>query len=611
MANGSFSHYGYLLDEVSSSEFVVGSDIDMNNFSITNVNLLSATTGVFDNVIVNNDLSVTGCISGSAGLPANLCEGAIIGKALEMPIDQPLNTTNLLNVTTINASGPPTSAPVEGALCWTKSDNNLWVYDGTAWIEINVTALTPALSAVLAVGNTTGANNLVINQQLHLPLAEATNTTNLLNVTTGAGVPTSIGVREGSLYYDSTGNDLYIFDSVSGWLTVGAAAQNLSSVLAVGNSSGANNIVMNTGQSINYDDDITILSAGVNPISIGNTNTATGPRSITIGNNNSTLGDLSINLGNNNSSNAVGGMTFGHFCTALPPDPSRNAFSWGYGSTATGNESISQGIVSSASGLQSMAQGYEAVASGQTSVAVGRDVVASGLSSLAVGHLAKANAPQSIAIGPSASVNATGDNSIAIGTNAVVNATHLLSAAILGGTTDKNQIRLGTNVHTVSVPGFVFSENQESGGIQTAVNQTIAASAPTTRIVGGSVIYNFSYNGLWTYADTANNRLNLRPNSLYLVTYNLRYAEGTNHTNDVDLTFTLTYFDGTTAISFAPDTKSYPVSGSGSIGGHSSNSQLIKTNAAVTQWAAIDLVANGSNGSLIISDFRLQVCKIN
>lgn len=159
--------------------------------------------------------------------------------------------------------------------------------------------------------------------------------------------------------------------------------------------------------------------------------------------------------------------------------------------------------------------------------------------------------------------------------------------------------------------GYMISDFQESAGLQNAVTQTIPALAPTTRIVTGNQIYNFSVSNAFLMADTVNNRMNLRPNSLYTVTSNFRYQEGTNHTNNVDLTYVMTYFDGVSANIIYRDTKSYPVAGPGSNGGYVQLSQLVKTNANPTQWVALDLIANGSNGSLLISELRFQIAKVN
>lgn len=115
-----------------------------------------------------------------------------------------------------------------------------------------------SLSATLAVGNTTGANDIAVQQQLQLPVGAATNTTNLLNVTSGAGAPTSAGVREGSLYYDTTGNALYVYDTVSGWiLPASSSVGTIAQVLTVGNTAIA-------GQQIDMGGGIRLTGNGIN-----------------------------------------------------------------------------------------------------------------------------------------------------------------------------------------------------------------------------------------------------------------------------------------------------------------------------------------------------------
>lgn len=121
-----------------------------------------------------------------------------------------------------------------------------------SWAPIPPT--TAALSAVLGVGNTTGANNIVVQQQLQMPIAAPVGTTNLLNVTSGAGVPTSAGVRDGSLYFDTTGNALYVFDSGSGWILPTAApgtTPTIAQVLTAGSTTTAGQIItMDTGMKV-------------------------------------------------------------------------------------------------------------------------------------------------------------------------------------------------------------------------------------------------------------------------------------------------------------------------------------------------------------------------
>jgi hypothetical protein len=172
MSGQLYQYFGYLPNATDASTIsgVFINDQDLGGNNITNIGTIQATNGVFDNLIVNNDASIAGCINGGAGIAANLCEGAIIGKKLEMPIDQLLNTTNLLNVTTINNSGPPTSVPIEGSIVWTKTDDRLWIYNGAAWQQLGSA---PTWSQVLANGNSTGAFDAVISSGRRLLMTNA------------------------------------------------------------------------------------------------------------------------------------------------------------------------------------------------------------------------------------------------------------------------------------------------------------------------------------------------------------------------------------------------------------------------------------------------------
>lgn len=115
---------------------------------------------------------------------------------------------------------------------------------------------TQDLQSVLSYGNSTGSFDIVAQQKIRMPNAAPTGTTNLLNVTTGAGAPTSaVGVNEGSLYYDSTNNLLYVYDTVSGWITnysTGAGAvPTLAQVLTVGSTASVGQVIsMNTGMKL-------------------------------------------------------------------------------------------------------------------------------------------------------------------------------------------------------------------------------------------------------------------------------------------------------------------------------------------------------------------------
>jgi hypothetical protein len=178
----------------------------------------------------------------------------IIQQELQMPIGAATNTTALLNVT--SGAGTPTSVLANGvrpgSLYFDNTANLLWVFDGVVWTNTFAGANTWA--QILAAGNTSGANDVVVQQELQMPIGAATNTTALLNVTSGAGTPTSVladGVRPGSLYFDNTANVLWLFDGAV-WTNTYAPTSTWASVLAAGASSGATNPIISTGQILRF-----------------------------------------------------------------------------------------------------------------------------------------------------------------------------------------------------------------------------------------------------------------------------------------------------------------------------------------------------------------------
>lgn len=172
------------------------------------------------------------------------------GSATTTPSSLTLPASAGVPTGTVDANG--VTIP-EGSMCWDSVGNKLYVFDGAAWSVLR-TGTTEDLATTLAAGNTTGANNIVVQQKLTMPTAAPTTTTNLLNVTTGAGVPTGTsGVNAGSLYYNTSDGKLYVYNgstwSPSAYVT---GADTLSTVLARGNTSGASNIIMGTGQSVQF-----------------------------------------------------------------------------------------------------------------------------------------------------------------------------------------------------------------------------------------------------------------------------------------------------------------------------------------------------------------------
>lgn len=86
----------------------------------------------------------------------------------------------------------------------------------------------------------------------------ATTTPSSLTLPASAGVPTGtvdangVTIPEGSMCWDSVGNKLYVFDGAAWSVLRTGTTESLSTTLAAGNTSGANNLIMDTTQSIQF-----------------------------------------------------------------------------------------------------------------------------------------------------------------------------------------------------------------------------------------------------------------------------------------------------------------------------------------------------------------------
>lgn len=189
------------------------------------------------------------------------------------------NTGGLVNIR--DSSLPPTAGQILVAI----DDKN------AAWSNL---AEVQSWSAVLALGNNSGTNDVVVDQELQMPTGQALNSTNLLNITEGAGLPTAgvaQGVRAGSLWWDSVGKKMYAFDAVGdAWLPQSDSPQGWDDVLAVDNTSGANNPTINSGQYLLFGGNVRIsgngqvpVTGGTDAVQIGNLAVASDTNTIAVG----------------------------------------------------------------------------------------------------------------------------------------------------------------------------------------------------------------------------------------------------------------------------------------------------------------------------------------
>lgn len=347
------------------------------------------------------------------------------------------NTGGLVNIR--DNSLPPTAGQVLTAINSTNA----------AWANL---AEVQGWANVLALNNQSGANDVIVQQELQMPIGVATNSTALLNITSGAGSPTSVlgdGVRPGSLYFDNTANVLWLFDGAA-W-TNSFTGSTWANVLAAGATSGATNPIITAGQQIVYNGDI--LMGG------------TGVASSTAGSNNIVAGNGAVNLGSYNT--VIGRQAKVNFAT------DNNVVVGDLAQIATdGGESVVMGFLASAGGADGLGN------------------------RTALGANAVCNAYNGVALGNNATVVATHSNSSAFGVNAI--------------TTKADQIMLGTNTTAITVPGSLEMPVGLTQNTTRLLNITNSNAGPPTSSVGvreGSLyhdqlnnrIYLFS-NGAWIVA---------------------------------------------------------------------------------------------------------------
>lgn len=225
MATGSFTHYGFLIDPISSTALLMPfvTDLDMGGHSISNASLISG-----DQLVINNDATIGGCLSGPTNTPINLCEGAIIGKALEMPQNEIAISTNLFNFTTINDSGPPLSSPAAGSAAFTTTDKILWIYDGSTWEKVG-----SVTSVDLSVPSEFTLSGNPITSSGTITISKATQISNLVYASPDGvgGVPT---------FRALTANDLP------------PSSDPLSVILSNGNTTSGSSIEVSNGDNVEF-----------------------------------------------------------------------------------------------------------------------------------------------------------------------------------------------------------------------------------------------------------------------------------------------------------------------------------------------------------------------
>jgi hypothetical protein len=225
-------------------------------------------------------------------------------------------------------------------------------------------------------------------------------------------------------------------------------APNWSSVLAVGNTSGAFDPTINNGQQIQY----------VGGIRIGGNNLATGATAA-----------AGISIGSSSSASQATNIAIGS--TALATGLT-GAIVIGSSSAAINTSGVVVGSGSQATGIQGVVVGYGSQSNADYAVALGPNALASAASAVALGNFTVAQGANSVAIGNAATTVLLA-NSVALGAGATATAA--------------NQIMMGTAAETVSFPGDAqFTDT--ALGTTNALALNYLAGVPVGAATNGSIL---------------------------------------------------------------------------------------------------------------------------
>lgn len=320
-----------------------------------------------------------------------------------------------------------------------------------------------------------------------------------LSVSQVSGVPTYPNAKPGSLAWDNLGLNLYVFDGTA-WVLVssGGGVPNLAAVLAVGNVTGANDIVINSPQAVNYDSAILIGGEGVgataisSSIAIGRAATASAINSVAIGQDASNTGFSSTALGRQASS-------VGTFCTNIGADSTSgvgsaavaalgsfaragtnvtNAVVIGHNAFAGNSidKTVTIGSTTSNTAGQSILIGSDSVNNGQLSVVIGSSSsAATGLGNVVIGSAAAVTGAcqRAVVVGYSAAADALSSDSVVIGFSA--------------GTSGPNTTAIGyDSASTVSASTAIGASSRATAANTTAIGFNAVASVLQSIAIGAS-----------------------------------------------------------------------------------------------------------------------------
>ncbi len=289
--------------------------------------------------------------------------------------------------------------------------------------------------------------------------------------------------------------------------------------------------------------------------------------------------------------------------------------------SGTGSVAIGYVAICSAADSVMIGQSGNIDASATSSVAIGKasSVGVGGTGSVVIGSSASSSANSAIAIGFTAAASgnfsisagilsqASGINSIALGNNANASATSAIAIGNGAVSSIANQIMLGSSAQTyVTTPGFITATFKESAGAGiTTLDPPQVFGPGTQRIQLVGTFYEVVPTAYpFTYVDLINERIDLRPNSTYLVTSsgvgNIIAPPGAGN----NVVYDLNYFDGAIAELMGRELQynapGYPSALTWNL------STIIATNAAATQYVFTDLT-NTLGVNVNVTIYRLQV----
>ena len=380
---------------------------------------------------------------------------------------------------------------------------------------------------------------------------------------------------------------------------------NIGGVQAVSLYGGTNSVVGTT---------LPFRTTGTNNVAVG----VDALKALTLGSQNVGVGfQAGTNLTTGNSNVILGttagfGITTQTFNTVI-----------GSGAQGSGADNVTTIGSSALAGTGSVAIGYTAICSATDSVMIGQsgniDALATtsvaigytatigpvGSGSVVIGSLASSTALTAVAIGNSA--DATSNFAIAIGNNTTASATNAIAIGNGAISSVANQITLGSAAQTyVTTPGFMsatFKESAGAGIVTLDPPQVFGAGTQRIQLVGTFYEIVPTANP-FTYVDLGNERIDLRPSSIYLITSsgvgNILLPPGAGS----NVVYDLNYFDGSVAETMSRQLQynapGYPSALAWSL------STIIATNAAPLQYVFTDLT-NTLGVNVNVTIYKLQV----